>query len=202
MNLKEEIKKHELSEDATAFIQKHLSFTNEDYSETKMEEYSSFIKAIKVADYAHKIQVRKLDKEKYINHPLRVALSLKNVESIDDTYAPIHYQIVGVLHDVIEDSFDNLGYTIDGIDLNHFGISTELTEAIYLLTKKEGENYFDFIMRVLNSRNELAIRVKLADIEDNLRGNNKGSLFDKYRLSKYILTEELKKMTLIKKYVG
>jgi len=53
------------------------------------------------------------------------------------------------------------------------------------LTKIEGENYLDFILRAKG--NEIARQVKIADIEDNMMSLKEGSLKDKYRLARYVL---------------
>lgn len=104
--------------------------------------------AIQTALTAHGSQVDKEGKL-YILHPLRVMLSGRN----------IHEQIVGVLHDVIEDT--SLEY--EDIE-RHFG--TYLATAVDALTRRPQELYTDFILRV--KQNELATAVKLNDLEDNL----------------------------------
>ena len=53
------------------------------------------------------------------------------------------------------------------------------------MTKIEGENYLDFILRAKG--NEIARQVKIADIEDNMMSLKEGSLKDKYRLARYVL---------------
>jgi len=68
--------------------------------------------------------------------------------------------VVGVLHDVIEDTEN----TLDG--LREQGFSEEVIEALDHLTKRAGEAYHDFISRVQTSPS--ACRVKLADLEDNM----------------------------------
>lgn len=106
-------------------------------------------KAIIIATVAHENQVDKAG-EPYIFHPLRVMLSLKSEDE----------KICGVLHDVIEDTNITVEYLIKQ------GFSNEITQALEALTKKENENYDDFINRVLE--NELACYVKLADLNDNM----------------------------------
>ncbi|MHC4192318.1 MAG: GTP pyrophosphokinase, partial [Planctomycetota bacterium] len=74
--------------------------------------------AIRLAVRAHQDQVDKAG-EPYILHPLRVMLSLNSDSE----------RIVGVLHDVIEDST----YTL--IDLQKMGYSSEILNALDYLTK-------------------------------------------------------------------
>jgi len=104
--------------------------------------------AIQTALTAHGSQVDKEGKL-YILHLLRVMLKGKN----------IHEQIVGVLHDVIEDT------SLDYYDIEqHFG--QYIATAVDALTRQPQELYTDFILRV--KQNELATAVKLNDLEDNL----------------------------------
>lgn len=106
-------------------------------------------KAIVIAAKAHKGQVDKTG-EPYILHPLRVMISTDSVEE----------KICAVLHDVIEDTEITLEY------LKKEGFSSEILSALDALTKKENEDYSDFIDRV--TLNKLACRVKLADLKDNM----------------------------------
>lgn len=98
----------------------------------------------------HEGQVDKLGKP-YIDHLFRVGFRGKSVSEMK----------VGILHDIIEDTDMTLS------ELKRTGLlSNEELDAIDHLTRKEGETYFDYINRV--SKNELAIRVKLNDLKDNL----------------------------------
>ena len=106
-------------------------------------------RAIEIAVDAHRGQIDKAGKI-YILHPMRVMLRGQNDAE----------QIVGILHDVIEDT----PITIDM--LQGEGFSEDILAALVCITKKKGEEYGDFINRVLT--NPLATQVKLYDIEDNL----------------------------------
>jgi (p)ppGpp synthase/HD superfamily hydrolase len=106
-------------------------------------------KAIKIAVHAHTGQKDRAG-EPYILHPLRIMLSL----STDDE------RICGVLHDVVEDT----DATFDS--LRSEGFSEEILTALECLTKNEGEEYDHYIGRVLT--NPLAVKVKTADLNDNL----------------------------------
>lgn len=133
------------------------------------------VEAEGIAREAHKYQKR-WGGAPYIMHPAAVALSFK-----DDEF---DYKIVAWLHDVIEDT----DYTHTNLMQN--GISEYLVGAVLAMTKKEGQNYYDFIMQI--SENELASRVKLADIKHNLSDLKEGSLKDKYRLALHILETFIK----------
>ncbi len=105
--------------------------------------------AIILAAGAHRGQVDKAG-EPYILHPLRVMRRLGDEAG----------RIAAVLHDVLEDTAITLG------DLRHAGYGEEVLQALEALTRREGEEYADFIERA--ARNSLARRVKLADLADNL----------------------------------
>lgn len=86
----------------------------------------------------------------YILHPLRVMFSLD--KEID--------QIVGILHDVVEDSDTTFE------DLRQMGYSQQVIEALDGVTRRENETYDEFVTRSL--QHPVSRRVKLADLEDNM----------------------------------
>lgn len=106
-------------------------------------------KAIKIATTAHDGQFDKAGAP-YILHPLRVMMAGKS--EIE--------RICGVLHDTIEDSDITLEF------LQKEGFSAEVLAVLDCLTKRHGENYDDFISRILV--NKTACLVKLADLHDNM----------------------------------
>ncbi len=106
-------------------------------------------KAIRIAAIAHEGQTDKAG-QPYIMHPLRVMFSRK--DEIE--------RICAVLHDVIEDTDISLA------DLRNEGFSQDVLTALDALTKRTGENYEDFIERVIE--NNIACNVKLADLTDNM----------------------------------
>jgi (p)ppGpp synthase/HD superfamily hydrolase len=105
---------------------------------------------IAIAAKAHEGQVDKAGAP-YILHPLRVMLRVDTNEE----------RIVAVLHDVVEDC----GWSFERLAAE--GFSAEVIEALKALTKREeGEpDYEAFVQRA--AANSIAIRVKLADLEDN-----------------------------------
>lgn len=105
--------------------------------------------AILLAVQAHRGQVDKA-RRPLILHALRVMLRLdSDVE-----------RIVGVLHDVIEET----GHTLES--LRELSYPEEVLCALECLTKREGETYEQFVERI--EANPIARRVKIADLEDNL----------------------------------
>lgn len=109
---------------------------------------NSVERAIQLALTAHAGQVDKAGKP-YILHPLAVA-------SMQDTEEGF---IVGMLHDVVEDSKITLP------DLLKWGFSFEVVEAVELLTHAKGEDYMTYVKRIKG--NALATKVKLADLKHN-----------------------------------
>lgn len=105
--------------------------------------------ALKIAESAHRGQVDKAG-EPYINHPLKVASMFE-----DD----VHY-IIGILHDVIEDS----DITLE--ELENYGFSAEIITALGDITKHDGEDYHAYFRRVKS--NPLALEVKIQDIKHNM----------------------------------
>lgn len=89
-----------------------------------------------------------------------------------------------ILHDVVEDT------SITFLDLESWGIPALTRSIVYSLTKKSGESYFDFIFRVVNSRNGyFASIVKRADLWHNMNDNpQQGSRLEKYKFADYILS--------------
>ena len=69
-------------------------------------------------------------------------------------------KIVAVLHDVVEESEVSLH------ELRAMGFSRQVVEAVGILTKRNDMTYFDYIDDIRCS--ELASKVKIAEIEDNL----------------------------------
>lgn len=106
-------------------------------------------KAIEIAVNAHRGQIDKAGKI-YILHPIRVMMRGKNDLE----------RIVGILHDVVEDT----PVTLDM--LRDEGFADEVLDAIACITKEDGEEYGHFIDRVMT--NPLATQVKLYDLEDNM----------------------------------
>lgn len=105
--------------------------------------------AILIAAQAHRGQKRK-NGLPYLLHPFRVMLRMKTEKEM----------IVAILHDVIEDTSVTLA------DLKAKGFCEDILTALDLLTKKKAQDYEEYIASI--SRNPLARKVKIADLEDNM----------------------------------
>ena len=131
---------------------------------------STLQRAIEIATEAHQGQFDKAGRD-YLGHPLRVMEMGKTEEE----------KIVGVLHDVIEDT----DWTFE--KLAEEGFSDEVIAALKCVTKTSAnENYDDFIDRV--KKNPLAVAVKINDLTDNMDIRRLPYLSDKdvKRLKKYL----------------
>ena len=127
-------------------------------------------RAIEIATEAHRGQLDKAGNE-YIGHPLRVMAMGKTTEE----------KIVGVLHDVVEDS----AWTFEQLAAE--GFSAQVIEALRCVTKQtETEPYDKFIARI--KHNPLAVAVKLNDLTDNMDIRRLPYLSDKdiKRLKRYL----------------
>ena len=131
---------------------------------------STLERAIEIASEAHKGQYDKAGND-YIGHPLRVMDMGRSEEE----------KIVGVLHDVVEDT----DWTFEMLAAE--GFSQDIIAALKCVTKiSENENYDDFIERV--KKNPLAATVKINDLSDNMDIRRLPYLSDKdvKRLKKYL----------------
>ena len=106
--------------------------------------------ALSIATAAHAGQV---DRDGYpvILHPLTVGLMGHTDEE----------KMAGFLHDVVEDS----DITFD--DLLDRSIPRGVVNALRLLTHEEGTPYFDYVQKIIDSGNPIALQVKYNDLQHN-----------------------------------
>ncbi len=129
---------------------------------------STLERAITIAAQVHQGQTDKAH-EPYILHPIRVMLRLSTPDE----------RMAAVLHDLLEDT------DWSRMDLEREGFSRAVLDAVEALTRRSDETYEDFLHRV--SLNPIALRVKLADLEDNLDASRIAQLTDRdvRRMEKY-----------------
>lgn len=134
-----------------------------------MDIREQLVHAMHLAINAHGKQLDR-NGQAYIGHCFRVMAAGQTLEE----------KIVGVLHDILEDTSMSI------ITLSTEGFCEEIIDAIHTLSKLENEDYDHYIRRVM--RNDLAIRVKLNDLTDNmdLRRFKVLTNDDVVRLQKYI----------------
>lgn len=142
--------------------------------------------AIVVAAESHKGQTDQQG-QPYIRHCLRVMEAL----------APeLEAMVVGVLHDVVEDTETHITYFEGNLEYAQF-------HALRLLTRESDQNYEDYIARLMQPgpANTLACKVKLADLEDNLgrihglREPKRELLFNRYETARNIVARRLGRPT-------
>lgn len=112
--------------------------------------------ALSIATKAHAGQTDR-DGEAYILHPLTVGLMGRTDEE----------RMAGFLHDVIEDT----SYTEN--DLVEAGIPVSVVNALKILTHDKSTPYYDYVQRIIDSRNPIALRTKFNDLTHNYNRGKK-----------------------------
>lgn len=175
-------------------IEKH--YMSADYSPEEIYYCNQFYKAKDIATEAHEGQQR-WNKDPYITHCHRIAETFVPVNFLDGRASmgldKINWTInnfilgaISYLHDVLEDCVD---YTADRLIKE--GLCTEIVWPVIILTKLPGEKYLPYLLRLKESNNNDAYRVKIADIKDNLRDlatyDRTNKQIDRYEMALHIL---------------
>ena len=129
-------------------------------------------KAIEIAFNAHKGQLDKAGLP-YILHPLHI------MDQVDTE----NEKVVGVLHDVVEDS----GVTVKDIhEALEYGNDYTVANALTALTHKKDVDYLIGYISVIRD-NPLARRIKIEDLKHNLEIRRLRTITDKdlERVRKY-----------------
>jgi len=126
-------------------------------------------RAIAIAVEAHAGQKDK-NGDPYLLQPCRMMCRVQSASE----------RVVAVLHDVVEDTH----WTFK--DLKKEGFSDQIVKALDCLTKRDGEEYDQFVRRAAS--NKLARRVKLEDLKDNMdvRRFKEVTNKEKDKLQKYL----------------
>lgn len=142
--------------------------------------------AFKIAVEVHDNQ-RDKSGEPILFHVMRVASAMDT-----DTE-----RCVAILHDVIEDVVPNTSLAIARLCMRIESIYGEtIANAVADLTRMPNQSYMDYIRRL--SRNPLAVKVKLADLAENMRRDRMrklppkeaNRLYDRYHEAFCFLTGE------------
>jgi hypothetical protein len=117
------------------------------------------------------------DGQPYVLHLLRVAMSVTDPDA----------RIVGLLHDVVEDT----DITLD--DLRKLSFSNEIVSAVDCLTHRPDISYCDYVIGI--RKNSIASMCKVADLNDNYRldrvAYRDGYVdVDSKRIQRYILSHQ------------
>jgi (p)ppGpp synthase/HD superfamily hydrolase len=118
-----------------------------------------------IAVMAHAGQLEESTGDPYIRHITRV------VDLVEGELA----KEVAWLHDVIEDT------KWTAVDLLNAGVTPTVVQAVKVLTRLDIERYSEYIQRVKESGNELALQVKIADLKDHFRPNCPPRLLPRYK---------------------
>lgn len=105
-------------------------------------------------------------------------------ESIDkqNDFEIIDEKIVAILYDVVVNTSITLAYLID------YGFPIYIIDALKCLIKEKNVSYFDYINKI--KENDLARKVKLVDLQYNIKNVCKNSLLDRYKKAYVVLTYE------------
>jgi (p)ppGpp synthase/HD superfamily hydrolase len=114
----------------------------------------SVSKAIQLIRRVHGEQKDKNGKP-YWRHPIRVMTRLGRSATVTERCAAL-------LHDVVEDTATTLQ------DLRKEGFSSAVVRAVDLLSRSPDVTYEEYLRRIVRSGNIAAMRVKLADLLDNM----------------------------------
>ena len=115
---------------------------------------------LSIAVKAHEGQTDK-NGEAYILHPLAVGLMGATDEE----------RMAGFLHDVVEDTAWTFG------QLAEAGVPEGVVNALRLLTHTPGEDYLQYVQRIIDSGNPIALHVKRNDLTHNLGRANSNDYF-------------------------
>lgn len=118
-----------------------------------MTDEEVYLKAIEIAEKAHKGQFRNDGVTPYIQHPLLLASQFKH---------PLD-KAIAVLHDVLEDGKEN------GVDFNYIIYSGlpffPVVRGLIILTHRDDETYTEYIKNISESK---YVKFKIMDIMINL----------------------------------
>ena len=99
--------------------------------------------------------------KKKLSHAMRVAGYAMMDAQHDDRVDPVEAYLVGLAHDLIEDTEcpqENL----------QVAIGYDLFSSVCILTKDDNWSYENYIMDIIASGDELAFLVKRADMKDHM----------------------------------
>lgn len=134
----------------------------------------SLMDIVEIAYSAHEGQFRFDGVTEYIVHPLRVRDRLKKESE--------EVQAAALLHDVVEDT------KVTADDLRAKGVDEVVIEAVIALTHPMDESNEDYWARV--KANEIATKVKIADVIDNLSDGPTERQMMKYAMCLVYLLKE------------
>lgn len=139
-----------------------------------MTESYDLSRAKLIAELLHKEQVDKAG-DPYCMHLSRVAAAMSTE----------YGAVVAWLHDVLEDTPTTPAMLLE------IGVDANAVRDVEMLTRTDGETYFDYIRRLAEHGSDTALAVKLADLRDHLerRVALNDSLVARYEKAQALLTQ-------------
>ena len=125
----------------------------------RSKDMERLMTALELCHKLHAGQVDKCDQPYWI-HPFTVAM--RGFTGYGDVKS-ISYAIVGLLHDIPEDT----GMAVETL-AQLIELADEEIAALKLLTRQDGVSYDEYIDSIGESGNEIAIDVKLYDLLHNM----------------------------------
>lgn len=116
-----------------------------------LKEMPDYEKALKLAKVMFK-DIKDKEGKDYIEHLLFVSNAQDTVDG----------KVVGLLHDIVED------IKVTFPQLAELGFSERILSSLILLTRVGSTSYSDYIDNILNSNDYVAIKVKEADMRNNM----------------------------------
>lgn len=125
----------------------------------RSKDMERLIAALELCRKLHAGQTDKCGQPYWI-HPFTVAMRGFTGYANDQ---PISYAVVGLLHDIPEDTEMAVEALTKLMELTDKEI-----DALKLLTRQEGVSYNEYIKSIIESGNEIAINVKIYDLLHNM----------------------------------
>ena len=82
--------------------------------------------------------------------------------SVADLFNDDKAKAVSLMHDIFKET------DLTESDLSYIGFPSDIVKAISILTREKNEGYEDFINRIINSKNSLALQVKKEDLKQSM----------------------------------
>ena len=149
------------SQISTSSLKKMLYSAGESAKVNDMN--SMYKKAFEIAKKAHEGQFRRDGKTPYFNHIEQV---VNNVDGIDA-------KTVALLHDTVEDG------RVSFKDLEDAGLPKNIVDGVRAMTRPKDMAYQDYVRDIV-LKNDLARKVKFADINVNLKDSPSDWQLKKY----------------------
>jgi len=150
--------------------------------------YAEVEKALAYAMEHHAGQVRKGNPVPYVTHPIILAMLARDFRDplppfLDETTLVVS----AITHDLPEDTDVTIG------DIKRL-FGQKVADIVDLLTRRDGQRYFDYISRIIDSGNEYAIIIKYCDTSHNSKCDPQSTMNKRYVKSLRLLSEAMENL--------